>query len=144
MVAVLVLEASRKALHAGRRVLHQELLFLQEDEVAGVRGVDHIHVLDVGPELLHDPLQDALGAGSIHLHLDPGVRGLEELGHLFRAGQSQRGVPDYLAFFSGRFQTRVLGGREGGKEDQGQGNEAGAGTSSCHDRSLEIRGLSGE
>ena len=60
VVAVAVLEAGRKALHAGGRVLRQELLVLQQDEVPGVRGVDDVGVLDAGLELLHDPLQDPL------------------------------------------------------------------------------------
>ena len=108
VVAVLVLEARRKAVGAGRRVLQQELLVLQEDIVTGVGRVDHVHVLDVRLQLLHDALQDPLRPGPVHLGLDAGILGLEELGDLLGSRQRQRRVPDDLAFLPRGIHPRVL------------------------------------
>ncbi len=118
--AVAVLEAGREAVHPGRGVAHQELLVLQQHVVAGVGGVDDVHVLDIGLELLHHPLQDPLRAGAVHLDLHARIRGLEELGHLLRAGQRERGVPDDLALLARGLEPRCPGATAGGGEDQGR------------------------
>ena len=91
--------------------------------MAGVGGVDHVGDLDVGLELLHEALEDPLGAGPVDLDLDPRVRGLEELGDLLGAGQGEGGVPDDLAFLLRRLQARVLrrkarGGRTRSSDSQ--------------------------
>ena len=133
VIAVLVLEARREALHAGGRVLHEELLVLEQDVVAGIRGVDHVGVLDIGGELLHHALQDALGARAVHLDLDAGVGRLEELGDLLRAREGEGRVPDDLALLLRGQDARVLGPRPraarepGGEHERqdGQGAESG-------------------
>src|SRR5882724_11702891 len=132
VVAVAVLEAGGKALHAGGRVLRQELLVLQQDEVPGVRGVEDVGVLDVGLQFLHDALEDPLGAGPVDLDLDPRVRSLEELRHLLGGGERQRRVPDDLALLARRLDPRVLGGRGDGGEHEAERDEAREARELCH------------
>src|SRR5262249_11093059 len=85
--------------------------------MAGIGGVDDVDALDVGLKLLHDPLENPLRAGAMHLDLDSRVRGLEEFGPLLRAGEDERGVPDDLALLLGRLQTGVLGAHGGGEDE---------------------------
>jgi hypothetical protein len=122
VVAVLVLEPGGEALHAGRRVAGEELLLLEQHVVPGVRGMDHVHVLDIRLKLLHHALEDALGAGAVHLDLDAGIGRLEELGHLFRAGECERGVPHHLTFLLRRLHPRrvLRGGGRGKGGDEGE------------------------
>src|SRR6185503_17618056 len=122
IVAISVLEPGGEALHSRRRMTGEELLFLEEHVVAGVRGVDHVHVLDIRLELLHHALEDALGAGAVHLDLDAGIGRLEELGHLLRAGQRERRVPHHLALLlRGLHARRVL--RRGGVSERSEEGE---------------------
>jgi hypothetical protein len=118
--AVAVLEAGGEGVHPRRGVAHQQLLLLQQHVVAGVGGVDDVDVPDVGLQLLHHPLQDPLRAGPVHLHLHARVGGLEQLRDLLRARERERGVPDDLALLAGRLEPRILRGRRGGGEGQGE------------------------
>ena len=84
-----------------------------------------VHVLDVGLLLLHDPREDPLRAGPVHLDLDARIGRLEQLGDLLGAGQGQRRVPDDLAFLLRGVQPRVLrGGGHDHRAERGQ----------CHER----------
>src|SRR5262245_19577649 len=124
VVPVLVHEGRRKTVDTGGRVLHEALLLLQQDEVTSVGSVDHVRVLDVGRELLHHALDDALGSGALHLNLDTRIRLLEELCDLLRAGQCQRRVPDDLAFLLGRLDPSVLRSGRRRDEQEEEGHEA--------------------
>ena len=133
VIAVLVLEGRREAVDAGGRVFHQELLVLQQHVVARVGGVDHIRDLEVGLELLHDTLEDPLGAGPVDLDLDPRIRRLEELGDLLRACEREGGVPDDLTFLLRGLEARVLSGQGACGEDQAErGGEAHRESKACH------------
>src|SRR5207253_3114416 len=114
-------------------------------EMAGVGGVDHVDDLDVGPELLHDALEDSLRARAMHLDLDSGVGGLEELGHLLGAGEHERGVPDDLAFLFRGLEPRVLGPGGAARDGEGDGHERPDQDAWClHDGALPLmRAISG-
>src|SRR4029453_12773174 len=65
-------------------------------------------------------------AGAVDLDLHARIRGLEELGHLLRARERQRRVPDDLALFLRGLQPGILSGGDRGRGDereQHQGND---------------------
>ena len=113
--------------HVFRHVRRQHVLVFPVDEVRGVRRVDHVDRVHVGGIFLADALQQALGAGALHLAGDAGIFGLERLADLFGQLQVDRGVPDHLAFLLGRLDQRRRDGarRRRGRQHAGRERRSG-------------------
>jgi hypothetical protein len=81
-------------------------LLLPDDQMGGIRRVDHVDRMDVAAVLLPDALEDALRARALHAAGDAGELRFERSGDALRERQIDGRVPDDLAFLPRRLNER--------------------------------------
>src|SRR6516162_8041981 len=82
-----------------RQVWRKPAVFLPDDAMCEVSGVDDVYTVDAGGIFLTDAGKDALGAGSLYANSNIRILRLERLAETFRELQVHCGIKRDLAFF---------------------------------------------
>src|SRR6478735_1560416 len=84
--------------HVFRHETREPAVLLPGNDVRGIRRVDDIGGLDAGGELLVEPLEQPLRAGTFDLYGNARIGRLERLAELFADRQVHRRIENQLAF----------------------------------------------
>ncbi len=135
----LVLKAVRKTGDALGRELQEHPFVLEKLEVAGIRGMHDIGVLQSRRRFLHESLQHPLRAVAVHFHLDAFVFVLKIVRDGGGRRNCQRRMPDDLAFLSRRLNERGILRRSQRRQGENPGENDEVNTNLFHDGLLVLQ-----